>query len=423
MAGDHTRMSWVPCRSSGSMLKSPVMRTVRAIAAVGYVFIVACSSQAGSTPDGRPATPDITLRSWPDLTVDGTCSTSCNGKCCSQGQGCYKGQCTTCAPVAAQVAKSDLVGFLTIAVDAAGKSHITYRDQASLLSYFSGTAGAWQASNAVDPSTLIGGDMGTAAARAGLDQNGKLRVAYFDNYQQLNYASNATGSWAKSALPAKAGTGMANLRVDGSGKSHILMSTSGETAVYMTNKSGSWTEVPIGSPIMNVVSVSLAVSSSGVAHAFYSGQNGPLLEVRYATNATGSWVTEPLSISAADYMPAGIDPGGKLHMVYSDTSGALHYASNVSGSWVSQSVDPATTRGFDIVIDAMGAPHIGYIDTAAGKVKYASRTGTTWKLQSLDSISTDLTSSVALAVGPNGAVHIVYGLGQLKYLSVCPYNP
>jgi len=79
---------------------------------------------------------------------------------------------------------------------------------------------------------------------------------------------------------------------------------------------------------------SIALDRTGRAHiSYYDDTNQDL---KYATNASGSWVTTTVD-SAGDvgrYTSIALDGAGRAHISYRDsTNYALKYATNASGSW------------------------------------------------------------------------------------------
>ena len=65
-------------------------------------------------------------------------------------------------------------------------------------------------------------------------------------------------------------------------------------------------------------------------------------DLKYITNATGSWVAETLD-SIGDvgwYTSIAVDSQDKVHIsYYDDTNDDLKYITNVTGSWVAETLD------------------------------------------------------------------------------------
>ncbi len=109
---------------------------------------------------------------------------------------------------------------------------------------------------------------------------------------------------------------------------------------------------------------SIAVDSNDKVHISYSGENDSVL--KYATNASGSWVTETIETEwwASDTSIA-VDSNNKVHISYhsySDNNEALKYTTNASGSWVTETIDSKAYNGTDtsIAVDSNNKSHISY---------------------------------------------------------------
>ena len=85
---------------------------------------------------------------------------------------------------------------------------------------------------------------------------------------------------------------------------------------------------------------SLATDASGKVHiSYYDYDNSNL---KYATNASGAWVTTTVDSDGVVglYTSIAIDSGVKVHISYYDYDNYdLKYARNASGAWVTATVD------------------------------------------------------------------------------------
>ena len=132
---------------------------------------------------------------------------------------------------------------------------------------------------------------------------------------------------------------------------------------------------------------SLALDSSGKAHiSYWDGTNGDL---KYATNATGSWTTATIDSSGnlGQYTSIALDSSGKIHISYYDsTNEDLKYATNVSGSWQTTTVDSSGDVGqySSIALDSSGKAHISYYDGSNTDLKYATNVSGSWVTETVD---------------------------------------
>ena len=88
--------------------------------------------------------------------------------------------------------------------------------------------------------------------------------------------------------------------------------------------------------------ISMAIDSNNKVHISYPASTSSAL--KYATNASGSWVTSTIGSGGlvGDYSSIAIDSYDKIHISYFDNTNAdLKYATNASGSWVTSALDGA----------------------------------------------------------------------------------
>ena len=100
----------------------------------------------------------------------------------------------------------------------------------------------------------------------------------------------------------------------------------------------------------------------------------PNFDLKYATNATGSWVTNTVdSGSSPVFNSIALDSSDKVHISYYGNGGYLNYVTNATGSWVATIVDSDGNVGLwnSIALDSSGKPHISYY-LQPNTLKYAT---------------------------------------------------
>jgi hypothetical protein len=178
------------------------------------------------------------------------------------------------------------------------------------------------------------------------------------------------------------------------------------------DRDGEWTiERP---PELVGDDVSLALDPDGVVHISVHGtvQPGGVLVGR---RELGVWSRETAETAAGRglHTTLAIDPEGRSHLAYYGAPGAeaqLWYASDATGSWRSEPIgpatlDPALSRA-SIAIDAAGI-HVAYHDAAARQLRFSSRVGPgQWETVTVD--ATQDSGGFASLVLEGGRAHVAY---------------
>ncbi|MCK9364231.1 MAG: BNR repeat-containing protein [Syntrophales bacterium] len=312
--------------------------------------------------------------------------------------------------------------YSSIAVDGAGKVHISYYDlDNGDLKYASRASGAasWSVQRVDEDGNV--GQYSSIAVEGG----GNVHISYYDatsNRQDLKYATNVTGVWVKSTPDSAGNVGQYSvLAVDAAGKVHIsYYDSSNGYLKFIAGKSAVWGASEIVDSVGNVgkfASLALSVNLKGesIAHIAYYDSTGASL--RYATNTTGLWVVDSTLDSGGDVgkyasLALSVDKDGNpvVHISYFDaTFNNLKYISNSNLAWVSSTIDTAGDAGrySSLAVDKKGRLHIGYYDLLARKLKYATNESGVW-LESIVPDSGDVGRYASLAVDANGFVHISY---------------
>jgi uncharacterized repeat protein (TIGR02543 family) len=120
---------------------------------------------------------------------------------------------------------------------------------------------------------------------------------------------------------------------------------------------------------------SIALDSMNKVHmSYYDATNRDL---KYATNATGSWTTTTIDNGGDVGRDSSIalDSNNKIYIAYYDaTNGDLKYTTNATGSWVAYTIDSAGDVGryASIAVDSNSNVHIAYYDATNKDLKYAA---------------------------------------------------
>ncbi len=291
------------------------------------------------------------------------------------------------------------------------------------------TTSSWQfeyitkSTTTTNPSSMNDGDNSSIA----IDTLGHLHAVYEDDngwpYLTLNYATNASGSWVTTTVASIVSSADSAITTDSNNKVHIcyVVPTYTEDFLYITNAPGSWVTSTIETGVAgsNIgTGNSIAVDKNNKVHVSYCDANGAKL--KYATNVSGSWVVTVLDtdtywqgIGASSIV---LDSQGNVHISYvggtTNHSASLKYATNASGSWVVTVVDDTDDfASTSIGLDSKGEVHIGYYDPYVGALKYATNASGQWVYTTIDSGSSTAAYPVgypSLKIDENDKVHIAY---------------
>lgn len=198
---------------------------------------------------------------------------------------------------------------------------------------------------------------------------------------QLIYSTNESGNWvntdADALVPGTAGI-RCDIALDEHGNVHVsFIETGTNDLMYLSNASGSWVAERLdpydGSGLLADFQTSIAIDSTGNAHIVYF-HNADEMDLEYATNASGGWLTSVLD-SAGDvgfYCDVAIDSNGYGHVVYKDVTDAplVKYATNRSGSWQPGILTSAGSGNVAITLDAQDNAHVVVARGPDGRLTY-----------------------------------------------------
>jgi len=188
---------------------------------------------------------------------------------------------------------------------------------------------------------------------------------------------------------------------------------------YATNANGSWYTSTIDSEGIVGSGSSIAVDSSDKVHISYLNYTD--LDLKYATNASGTWSTYTVASTGdvGKFTSIAIDSGGTVHIShFDDTDFDLEYTTNAGGSWTTYTVDSAGVGQFtSLAVDSADKIHISYEDLTNWDLKYATNAGGSWVTHTVDSIGI-VGHGTSLFVDSHDYIHIGYydyTNGDLKY--------
>jgi hypothetical protein len=341
--------------------------------------------------------------------------------------------------------------FTSLALDSAGRPHISYQDMSNLdlkYAYYDGSA--WTSST-VDSDDMVGWFTSLA-----LDSSGWPHISYLDvsNYD-LKYAYYV-GATVGNCGPAKtwqcdtvdsvgAVGGFTSLGIDASSHVHISYYDYNNGDLKYASQfgpggncgpGGTWKCVTVDSSGNVGQCTSLKLDAAGRPHiSYYDAGNGHL---KYAYFDGAVWYTETVDDSALDvgqYASLALDSAGLPHISYLDAShGKIRYARYVGGggqgcgtsqTWQCDELDDVQSDGgyTSLALDRLDRPHVSYYYFPDSNLQYAYYVGAgggncgpaaSWRCEIVDS-TTGVGQFTSLDVDASFRVHISY------YYAMPPY--
>ena len=223
------------------------------------------------------------------------------------------------------VATDSSLGSIAIAVDSGGFAHACY-DLGSTLYYASNSSGTWVPT---DTDQLVAGTAGGGCDIA-VDDDGRIYISFLGS-AGLGYLTNESGTWVAATIDPHSGSApgvwlrSTSIGVAADGAVHIaFFHDRADGLEYATNASGTWA-VSIIDPGEDVGSdCDLALDSAGNVHIAYLDHTDLEL-LKYATNAGGAWQPELLANARPWFAEIAVDSMDRIHVVFADAAGNLAY--------------------------------------------------------------------------------------------------
>ena len=197
-------------------------------------------------------------------------------------------------------------------------------------------------------------------------------------------------------------------------------SSSGTYSLGMTYRwNGTWTETILDTATDTGHHPSVAIDRQGAIHIAYTDYSTNPDVLRYATNASGTWVFTTLGYSASDN---GVGRGTALvvhpitdavHIVattYENSSRGLRHYTNENGSWTNETITDSTKdEGHDpaMAMDGDGNLHVVYYcDTSCSDLRLSSRINGVWQNETVASTN-NIGKDPDITIDSQGTIYIV----------------
>ena len=207
---------------------------------------------------------------------------------------------------------------------------------------------------------------------------------------------------------------------------HNDTGASTHSLALMYRWNGAWTETVLDNGTDTGQHPSVAIDRQGALHIAYIDDHNDKL--RYATNASGSWVFLTLGVSSYD------NDGGRgtaivvhpitdaVHIVttiYENSSRDLQYHTNEGGSWVNETItNTSKDEGHDpsMVMDGDGNLYVAhYCDNGCSDLRMSSRINGVWQNETVAGVANmhgmsgnyNIGTTPEMAIDSQGTLHIV----------------
>jgi len=229
----------------------------------------------------------------------------------------------------------------------------------------------------VDPGNLLQNVIGYTSIV--LDSTDHFHISYNTLENRLKHAYGNFDDWDHETVDANDGQ-WTSIALDSSDNLHISYYNLGGGLKYVTNSSGDWGGASIIDSDGDVGRYSsIGLDSSDHVHISYYDLDEH--DIKYITNASGEWVPTIIddnvgsTLTPLQYLSSlAVDSADKIHISYYDAvNDDLKYATNASGSWVVSTIDSTGDVGIysAIDVDSNDDIHIAYYDKTNRNLKYA----------------------------------------------------
>jgi hypothetical protein len=296
----------------------------------------------------------------------------------------------------------DVGNDTSIALDALGYPHISYRDDAnSDLKYAYYDGADWQ----VESVDTQGCRWSTSI---GLDASDNPHISYYDsNNDDLKCAYYDGADWQIDTVDSAGDVGAYNsIALDDSGYPHIsYLDVTNHDLKYAYYDGGDWQVETADTGGFAGYYNSIALDASDNPHISYHEYLNHDLKYTYFDGS--DWQVESVDTGESDYFTSiALDSSDNPHISYCGNN-YLKYAYFDGSDWQVESVD--TTGGVggfnSIAVDSSDNPHISYSGNT--NLKYAYFDGSDWQIETADPVAfTGYYNSITLDASDNP--HISY---------------
>lgn len=282
-----------------------------------------------------------------------------------------------------EVVATGFIPYHDMVLDPNGKAHITYQDtKINELYYLNNVSGNWQSPEYIYYTSIFG----SSAVSMDLDLSGNVHIVFDSGIQgndNFTYAENISGSW--SIEPVRPRSRWYSIAMDSADQPHVAYYYDYDGLNYAVKSAGSWNHENVDSngEIGTYAGrySDIALDSADKTHIiYYDFTTGSL---RYATNDTGVWSIETVSTNMTYSGAITLDPSNYPHIAY-EKEGNIYYKYKTVSGWVEELITTGGIYGvstggiIDIELDASGVPYILCAENRESLI-LAEKTSGTWE--------------------------------------------
>ncbi|MEC7180945.1 MAG: Ig domain-containing protein, partial [Candidatus Thermoplasmatota archaeon] len=185
---------------------------------------------------------------------------------------------------------------------------------------------------------------------------------------------------------------------------------------------GTWSQIVLDNTSNSGYSPSVVVDANGVVHVVHFAITTN--QLRYITNATGSWVSSNLSGAQGlngDWFDTDIDVDsqGNIHFIFSSSNpgsnqGILYYYNNQGGSWTNTTISDSSYQDAhypSLALSGKDAVHIAFYNDDGSDLVHATNENGSWSMENV-STSGNIGKWASIALNSNDDVVIASRYGN-----------
>jgi len=251
-----------------------------------------------------------------------------------------------------------------------------------------------------------------------------ITMSYTHTASNYGWTSGVSNTTTGLASNFDLGAGIHWLGVDSGEQGELVVvyarkdsTTTTHSLALLYRWNGAWTETILDNGTNTGLHPSVAIDRQGAIHIAYIDDDNDKL--RYATNASGSWVFTTLGNSSID-SNAGRGTAIVVHpitdavhivtTIYENSSRGLQYHTNEGGSWVNETItDTTKDEGYDpaLAMDGDGNLYVAhYCSSGCNDLRLSSRIDGVWQNETVSSTN-NIGQDPDIAIDSQGTIHIV----------------